>query len=69
MFENRQVNDQSIIRAIRKAIGKFNSLPEEDINGRLRVVMAVASLGAVGLVANKQMVASTVSYIESTLAR
>jgi uncharacterized protein (UPF0147 family) len=69
MNESRSFNDQSISRAIRKAISRFNNLPEEDINGRMKCVMAVAALGAIGLIGDRNMAMSNISYVEGTLSR
>ena len=65
MVESKSFNDQSLVRAIRKAVERFNAA--EPTDEKLRAIMAVSALGAVGLVTNNQMRTSTVSYIESRL--
>ena len=64
----RSQNDQTLVRAIRRAVSNFNTIPDNDINGKLRAIMAVAALGAVGTVTNRQMSASTISYISAALS-
>lgn len=65
MPDNRMLNDQNIVRAIRRAIERFNSASTQD--EKMRAVMAAASLGAVALISNRQMSASTISYVEGRL--
>ncbi len=65
MAEQKFFNDQTIARAIRKSVERFGSA--EDLDGKLRAIMALAALGAAGLINNGQMRVSTASYIESRL--
>ena len=67
MAEIKAFNDQSLIRAIRQAVSRFNSAADDDINAKLKAIMEVAALGAVGTVSNRQMSLSTISYIQSAL--
>ncbi len=62
---NRSFNDQSLVRSIRRAVERFNSATEDE--DKLRAIMAVSALAAVGLVSNSQMRVSTISFIEGRL--
>ncbi len=65
MADTRMLNDQNIVRAIRRAVERFNSATTDD--DKMRAIMAAASLGAVALISNRQMSASTISYVEGRL--
>jgi hypothetical protein len=69
MSETHSLNDQYLSRAIRKAIVRFNSADKDDIEGKLRAVMAAAALGAVGAIRDTNIAKSTIGYIEAALAR
>lgn len=61
-------SDQSLVRAIRKAVIRFKSAHDDDLNAKLKALMTVSALGAVAGVSNPHMVVSTVSFIEGALS-
>lgn len=64
MSEQRSpIGDQSVVRLIRQAVNRFDSLPDDDIEGKLRCVLLLAGLGATSLISNNQMRQSTVSFL------
>ena len=61
----KKINEQFITRSIRKAVVKFSST--DDPEEKMKAIMAVASLAALNLIDNKQMLASTSRFIEAKL--
>ena len=62
---DRKINEQFVIRTIRKAVVAFDAA-ENDAD-RQRAIMALAALGSLNLVSNTQMVVSTSRFIEAKL--
>jgi hypothetical protein len=58
-------NDQFLVRVIRKKINDFAQAETDE--ERMKAIMAVSALSATALIDDRQMVQSTIRYIESRL--
>lgn len=62
---NIKINEQFVVRTIRKAVVAFDSA--EDDADRMRAIMAMSALSALTLISNRSMISSTSRFIEAKL--